>query len=50
MSIQEHPWTTDETRLPMIDREENLFEVGKQVEEPTQDEIKDAIVSFRGIL
>ncbi|OXG71710.1 calcium/calmodulin-dependent protein kinase kinase [Cryptococcus neoformans var. grubii Br795] len=49
-SLREHPWTTDETRLPMIDREENLFEVGKQVEEPTQDEIKDAIVTFRGIL
>lgn len=49
-SLREHPWTTDETRLPMIDTEENLYEVGKQVEEPTQDEIKDAIVTFRGIL
>ncbi|WVO24263.1 uncharacterized protein IAS62_005627 [Cryptococcus decagattii] len=49
-SLREHPWTTDETRLPMIDTEENLFEVGKRVEEPTQDEIKDAIGTFRGIL
>lgn len=34
----------------MIDTEENLFEVGKRVEEPTQDEIKDAIGTFRSIL
>ncbi|WVO14779.1 hypothetical protein L204_102417 [Cryptococcus depauperatus] len=48
--LRKHAWTTDDGKLPMIDTEENLYEVGKHVEEPTQDEIKDAIETFRGII
>ncbi|WVQ94579.1 hypothetical protein IAU59_001659 [Kwoniella sp. CBS 9459] len=47
--LRVHPWVTEHDKEPMIDTEENLFEVGKQVEEPTQEELKNAIGSLRGI-
>ncbi|WVF67044.1 hypothetical protein IAT40_001787 [Kwoniella sp. CBS 6097] len=47
--IRIHAWVTEQGQEPMIETDENLFEVGKQVEEPTQEELKNAIGSLRGI-
>ncbi|WWD16832.1 hypothetical protein CI109_101264 [Kwoniella shandongensis] len=47
--IREHSWVTDNGDEPMIDTEENLYHVGKHVEEPTQEELRNAIGSLRGI-
>ncbi|WVQ83489.1 hypothetical protein IAT38_005630 [Cryptococcus sp. DSM 104549] len=47
--LREHTWTTKDGELPMIDTEDNLYELGKHVEEPTQEELKDAIGTMRGI-
>ncbi|WRT65376.1 uncharacterized protein IL334_002319 [Kwoniella shivajii] len=47
--LREHPWVTEGGQEPMIDSETNLFDVGKHVEEPTQEELKNAIGSLRGI-
>lgn len=34
----------------MIETEDNLYHIGKHVEEPTQEELVDAIGSIRGVL
>ncbi|WWC59895.1 uncharacterized protein I303_102457 [Kwoniella dejecticola CBS 10117] len=47
--LREHAWVTENGQEPMIDTEANLFDVGKHVEEPTQEELKDAIGTLRGI-
>ncbi|WVR04119.1 hypothetical protein IAU60_001118 [Kwoniella sp. DSM 27419] len=47
--LREHPWVTNHGNEPMIDTNENLYEIGKQVEEPTQQELRDAIGTLRGI-
>ncbi|WWC68906.1 uncharacterized protein I206_102842 [Kwoniella pini CBS 10737] len=47
--LREHPWVTENGQEPMIDTEANLFDVGQHVEEPTQEELKDAIGTLRGI-
>ncbi|KAK8861269.1 hypothetical protein IAR55_002088 [Kwoniella newhampshirensis] len=47
--LREHPWVTDNGNEPMIETEENLYHVGKHVEEPTQEELRNAIGTLRGI-
>lgn len=47
---QEHPWVTDDGANPMIARDDNLYHVGKFVEEPTQEELSSAIGTLRGVL
>ena len=47
---QEHDWVTEHGTNPMIDRECNLYEVGKLVGEPTEEEISSAIGALRGAL
>ncbi|WWC87595.1 uncharacterized protein L201_002485 [Kwoniella dendrophila CBS 6074] len=47
--IREHAWVTENGHEPMIETEANLFDVGKHVEEPTQEELKNAINSLKGI-
>ncbi|WVQ77452.1 hypothetical protein IAR50_007138 [Cryptococcus sp. DSM 104548] len=48
--IRDHRWTTNEGTDPMISTDENLYDVGKHVEEPTEEEVSHAIGTFRGIL
>nr|WPS94690.1 Ca2+/calmodulin-dependent protein kinase kinase beta and related serine/threonine protein kinases [Naematelia aurantialba]WVH01949.1 Ser/Thr protein kinase [Naematelia aurantialba] len=48
--IREHPWTTARGELPMIPIDDNLYHLGKHVEEPTQEELGKAIGSLRSIL
>ncbi|WVQ62880.1 uncharacterized protein L199_001029 [Kwoniella botswanensis] len=47
--IREHSWVTEHGQEPMIETDTNLFDIGKRVEEPTQEELKNAIGSLRGI-
>jgi len=47
---QEHDWVTEEGSHPMISRDDNLYHVGKHVDEPTQDELRCAVCSMRSIL
>ncbi|WVW79855.1 hypothetical protein I302_101825 [Kwoniella bestiolae CBS 10118] len=47
--IREHNWVTEEGQEPMIETDTNLFDIGKHVEEPTQEELKNAIGTLRGI-
>lgn len=47
---QEHPWVTEDGANPMISRDDNLYHVGKIVEEPTQEELSSAIGALRGVL
>lgn len=47
---QNHPWVTDNGKEPMISTEDNLYHVGKHVEEPTQEELRTAIGSFSSVL
>ncbi|OCF58207.1 CAMKK/CAMKK-META protein kinase [Kwoniella mangroviensis CBS 10435] len=47
--IREHSWVTEHGQEPMIETDTNLFDIGKHVEEPTQEELKNAIGSLRGI-
>ncbi|KAK4688150.1 hypothetical protein P7C73_g1956, partial [Tremellales sp. Uapishka_1] len=48
-AIREHPWTTDHGEEPMITTDDNLYHVGKKVEEPTQEELGNAIASHRSV-
>ncbi|ODN87084.1 CAMKK/CAMKK-META protein kinase [Cryptococcus wingfieldii CBS 7118] len=48
--IRNHPWTTDGGTEPMISTDENLYDVGKHVEAPTEEEVSHAIGTFRGVL
>jgi len=48
--VQEHDWVTEEGSHPMIPTEDNLYYVGKHVEEPTLDELRCAVCSMRSIL
>lgn len=43
LTVQEHPWVTDNGREPMISTWDNLYTVGQQVEEPTKEELRKAI-------
>ncbi len=47
---QDHEWVTEHGTHPMVSRDENLFEIGKFVEEPTQEELSSAIGALRGVL
>jgi [calcium/calmodulin-dependent protein kinase] kinase len=48
--VKDHPWVTDDGSEPMIPTEDNLYYVGKHVEEPTQEELGNAIGTLRGVL
>ncbi|EIW69206.1 hypothetical protein TREMEDRAFT_31309 [Tremella mesenterica DSM 1558] len=48
--IREHPWTTSKGDEPMIPTDENLFDVGKHVEEPTAEELGNAFCALRSVL
>jgi len=48
--LQDHPWVTEDGANAMISTEDNLYYVGKHVEEPTQDELRSAIGTLRSIL
>jgi [calcium/calmodulin-dependent protein kinase] kinase len=41
---------TEDGKNPMISRDDNLYHVGKMVEEPTQEELSSAIGALRGAL
>ena len=41
---------TLEGEEPMVETEDNLYDIGKHVEEPTQEELGDAIGSIQGVL
>lgn len=47
---QSHPWTTSEGSNEMISKDDNLYYIGQQVEEPTQEELGLAIRPLKGIL
>ena len=48
--IRTHPWTTASGAEAMITKDDNLYYVGQQVEEPTPEELGLAIRPRRGIL
>jgi len=48
-SIKGHPWVTVGGTDPTISTEDNLYYLGKHVEEPTQEELGNAIGSIRGL-
>lgn len=41
---------TEDGNNPMISKDDNLYHVGKLVEEPTQEELKSAVGVLRGAL
>ena len=48
--LREQPWVTDQGEEPMLSREQNLYFLGAEVSEPTQQELHLAISSLRSIL
>lgn len=50
ISSQSHAWVTDHGKDEMISKDDNLYFIGKKVEEPTEEEIRSAIISLRSIL
>jgi [calcium/calmodulin-dependent protein kinase] kinase len=48
--VKEHSWTTEAGGNPMIATEDNLYYIGKQVEEPTPEELQKAIGTFKTVL
>jgi [calcium/calmodulin-dependent protein kinase] kinase len=48
--IRTHSWTTESGAEAMITKDDNLYYVGQQVEEPTPEELGLAIRPRRGIL
>lgn len=48
--IREHAWVTDNGAEPMIPTDDNLHYLGSKVEEPTQEELGNAIGSLKGVL
>ncbi|KAL7419884.1 hypothetical protein Q5752_005800 [Cryptotrichosporon argae] len=47
--IREHAWVTADGAEPMITTDDNLYDVGKKVDEPTQEELGNAINTLRGV-
>ncbi|TXT11008.1 hypothetical protein VHUM_01759 [Vanrija humicola] len=47
--IRANPWVTNYGESPLVDVEENLYYWGKEVVEPTVEEIKKAITSLRSL-
>ncbi|KAH8090390.1 kinase-like domain-containing protein [Filobasidium floriforme] len=48
--MREHPWVTKNGEDPMPTTDQNLYEIGKQVEEPSEEEVGNAISTFRASL
>jgi hypothetical protein len=47
---QIHPWVTLNGEWEMITTEDNLYHIGQQVEEPTQEELSNAVSHLRNAL
>lgn len=50
LTNESHPWLTNDGAEPLISTDENLYELGKHVEEPTSEELGKAIGTLRGAL